>query len=67
MKTLTKEQAIIITGYTGITMCNFRHYQEDASKRIGRSLFTHEFANPKMIELLKELYEDDFIAICYIE
>lgn len=60
MQKLTKEQAIVITGFTGI-MCtpSFSIFHEDAEKRLGRPVFTHEFAALD----LKDYYREDFLAL----
>lgn len=59
---LTKEQAIIITGYTGITACDFADFHRDVETRLGRPIFTHEF--PSMSDRIKDLYKEDFLAMC---
>lgn len=64
MQKFTKEQALIITGYTGFTACNFGDFQEDVEKRLGRPVFTHEFAREALRDELKEVYKADFIAMC---
>jgi hypothetical protein len=65
MQKFTKEQAIIISGYTGIMACKFEHLQEDAQKRFGRPLWTHEFGSEAGLnETIRELYKADFIAMC---
>jgi len=56
MNKLTKEQAIILTGFTGILCCNFSDFHKDVEKRLGRAVFTHEFATLD----LKEVYKSDF-------
>lgn len=66
-KRLTKEQAIIITGFTGRTACGFSLFHEDVEKRLGRPVWTHEFANKQFSEELRDLYREDYLAICYGE
>ena len=65
MNKLTKEQAVIISGYTGIACCNFRHIHEDIEKRLGRPVYTHELGSEEIMNKIKDLYEDDFINLCY--
>lgn len=60
---LTKEQAIIISGYTGFLVCQFSDLQNDVEKRMGRPVWTHEFGDEDFAEELKDLYRDDFIAL----
>ena len=64
-KRLTKEQAIIITGYTGYLACEFSLFHEDVEKRMGRPVFTHEFGKEQFTEQLRDLYRVDYLAICY--
>mgnify|MGYP003419132261 CR=1 FL=1 len=66
MNKLTREQAIIISGYTGLMCCKFSLLQEDAQKRLGRPIWTHEFGSEAGLnETIQNLYKDDFIAMCY--
>ena len=59
MQQLTKEQAIILTGFTGILMVqNTSDFHEDVERRLGRPVFTHEFADPH--GEIKEAYRADF-------
>lgn len=59
MQQLTKEQAIILTGFTGIGMVqNTSDFHEDVERRLGRPVFTHEFADPH--GEIKEAYRADF-------
>ena len=62
MQKLTKEQAIVITGFTGIMACkSFSDFHGDVEKRLGRPVFTHQFANEELTEEIKEAYRADFI------
>lgn len=66
MQRLTKEQAIILTGYTGITCCAFHLFHEDVEKRVGRPVFTHEMGTEGFMERVRDLYREDFIALVYV-
>lgn len=65
-KRLTKEQALIITGYTGYLACEFNLFHEDVENRMGRPVFTHEFGKEQFTEQLRDLYRVDYLATCYI-
>jgi len=65
MQKLTKEQAIIISCYTGITACNFALIQEAVEKKLGRSVFTHEFGSQALADKIAEAFREDFLAICF--
>ena len=60
---LTKEQAIILTGFTGITHCSFSDFHEDVEKRLGHPVLTHQFADVGFDQKMKELYREDFLAM----
>lgn len=62
---LTKEQAIILTGFTGIAFGPFSHFHEDVEKRLGRPVWTHEFASEDLMNHIKELYKEDFLSVCF--
>ena len=59
IKQLTKEQGIIITGFTGKLCCAFSDFQEDVEKRLGRSILSLELAYLNT----KEIYAEDFIKL----
>lgn len=42
---LTKEQAVIISAYTGFTACNFGDLHEAVEKKLGRPLWMHQFGD----------------------
>lgn len=64
---LTKEQAAIIGAYTGITCGSFGDIHELAEKRLGRPIWTHQFADVRLVEELKAAVSPDFLAICHGE
>lgn len=59
---LTKEQALVITGFTGLVAINMGEFQEDVQNRLGYMVATHEL--PLLAEQIQELYREDFIAMC---
>ena len=63
MNKLTKEQAVILSAYTGILMCKFSDFQKYAEKKLGRSIWTHEFASPDLTEELKLKSKDEFMQL----
>lgn len=60
---LTKQQAIIITGYTGILACDFSSLHKDLEKRFNRPVFIHELPQLNY----SEKYTEDFLKICNID
>lgn len=65
MDKLTKEQAAIVGAYTGYSAGPFSDIQEYAERVLGRPVWTHEFASPRVSEELRAAAKADFIAICY--
>ena len=64
MTTLTKEQAIIITGFTGVIACrSFSDLQEDVDKRLGYATYTHQYGDKEFADKVKELYREDFLKL----
>lgn len=62
MQKLTKEQAIVVTGYTGFMIVNsFSDFHEDLERRMGRPVWTHEI--PSLTARIQELYREDFLAL----
>lgn len=64
MEKLTKQQALAIMGFTGVTTTNFSTFHEDVERRLGHPVFTHQFADEKFSEVVKELYREEFISMC---
>jgi hypothetical protein len=64
---LTKEQAAIVGAYTGFACGPFGDIHEYAEKVLGRPVWSHEFADEKLVEELKAAAKPDFIAIAYDE
>ena len=64
-KQLTKEQAIILTGFTKMTCCPFADFHEDVEKRLGYPVFTHQFGSEDFMSKIKEIYRKDFSELCY--
>jgi len=65
MKRLTKEQAAIISLYTGISCCDFNHIHEYAEKLLDYPIYTDEFADKVLMGKLKELCKEDFKDLCF--
>jgi hypothetical protein len=67
MKKLTKEQAIVITGFTGVTACQFGDFHGDVEKRLGHPVWTHQFGDKEFMEKIQELYREDFLEMLGVE
>ena len=61
---MTKQEAIIVSAYTGILMCNFADLHEYCEKVMGRPIWTHEFADRQLMEAIKKRVKPEFLRIC---
>ena len=61
---MTKQEKIVVSAYTGVLMCTFNDLHEYAEKKLGRPIWTHEFASEAVTEELKEAAKDDFLKLC---
>lgn len=64
---LAKYQAIVITGYTGIMMCDFSSFHADVESRFGRPVWTREFGNKEFMKEVEEMYKGEFLDLCNTE
>lgn len=56
---MTREEAIIITGFTGVLCCPLEVFHRDASRRARRPVFTHQLGS----HFVAELYHEDFMRL----
>ena len=64
MSKLTKEQAIIITGFTGLSACYINDFLQDLESRLGEPVYTHQLGDKDFMDKVKELYRKDFESLC---
>lgn len=63
MQKLSKEQCVVLTGFTGVMHGSFSDFNEDIEKRLGRPVFTHEMTDKETMTKIKEIYRNDFISM----
>jgi hypothetical protein len=61
---LTREQAAIISAYTGMLAGPFEDMHGYAEKVLGHPVWTHQFADKELNDRLVAAAKDDFIALC---
>lgn len=61
VKKLTRQQAIVVSGYTGILACDINELKRDVSERLNMTCMSHHLATKE--ESIKLAYKDDFIAM----
>lgn len=62
-KKLTQEQALIITGYTGVLACSESAIKSDIEKRLGGQIGYITLAHLGE-EKISTLYKDDYVKLC---
>lgn len=63
MTKLTKEQAVVITAYTGFLLGSFNDVHHYIEKLMGRPVFTHEMGSKEFMDKLRRKAQADFIAL----
>jgi len=61
---MTLQEAVIISAYTKVTLCDFEHIHGYVEKILERPIFTHEFASREIQAEIKEKSKPDFMKIC---
>lgn len=62
----TKEQALVVTGYTGFLAIDFAEFHSDVEKRLGYPVFTHMFGDKDFVhDVVRAAYLEDFRAMAY--
>ena len=60
---MTKNEAAIITAYTGVLIGSFSDAHEYIEKVMNRPVWTHEMANEDFMNKLREASKADFLSI----
>ena len=63
MKQLTREQAAVVSAYTGYLVGSFSDMHEYIEKIMGRPVFTHEMGSQEMMDQIREAAKPDFLAL----
>ncbi len=61
---MTKNEAVILSAYTGIVMCDFSDIHEYTEKVLKRPIWTHEFASEDLWVEIREKVKPAFLEIC---
>lgn len=61
MRKISKKQAIVIMGFTGVRCCPFNDFANDAEARLGYPIWEHELHSLQPI--LREVYFYDFMSM----
>ena len=63
MPKFTRQQAAIISAYTGFLAGPFEDMHQLVEAKLGRPVMTHEFGSKCLSEKIRELVKDDFLAL----
>lgn len=61
---MTREERIIVSGYTGIMMTSMAPLHAAVEARLGRQVWTHQFADSALWVEIRDSFRDDFLALC---
>lgn len=64
---MTDREKAIVMAYTGVCMLQgerLKAYYQYVYQLIGRTVWTHELADKKMADCIRELSKPDFIKLC---
>lgn len=57
---MTKRECAIVSAYTGVLCGDFNEFHKYIEEKMGRPVYTHEFANKALWEVIRELSKEDF-------
>lgn len=57
---MTKRECAIVSAYTGILCGDFNEFHKYIEEKLGRPVWTHEFANKELWKVIQELSKEDF-------
>lgn len=60
---MTRHEAVVLSAFTGILMCDFQDMHEYIEKVMGYPVLTHEMGNREFMDEVKEATRSDFMEI----
>ena len=67
---MTDREKAIVMAFTGVTMLSgdeFDIFHKYAEEKMGRTIWTHEYAPQRLESELKERARADFLKLCEVE
>lgn len=61
---MTHQEKIVVSAYTGYLMYDFNDVHKYIEEKLGRPIWTHEMADPKIIYEIRNATREDFLALC---
>ena len=60
---ISKEDAVVLSAYTGVLMCDFADLHTYIEQKLERPVFTHEMASDDLQKELKKASKADLLSI----
>ncbi|NOT66707.1 MAG: hypothetical protein HOP06_11940 [Methylotenera sp.] len=60
---MTKNEAAIVSAFTGILIGNFSEMQRYVEEKLNRPVFTHEFGDSDFVQTVRDISRADFLGI----
>ena len=64
---MTKQERVVVSAYTGYLMCDWNDVHKYVEEKVGRSVWTHEFADLEFQKEVQKVTRPDFLALCVKE
>ncbi|MBP1589123.1 MAG: hypothetical protein ILO10_02885 [Kiritimatiellae bacterium] len=61
---MTQQERLVVSAYTGFLMTDWPLVHKFIQERIGRPIWTHQFADEKLWEKIRERLKPEFLALC---
>lgn len=61
---MTYREKIIVSAYTGYLMCDMSDLHKYIEEKLGRPIYTHELADPDVMDEIWSKVRPDFIPLC---
>lgn len=61
---MTYKEAVIVSAYTGVLMCDFDDMHKYIEEKLGRPVWTHELASDEIQNEIKQKCKPEFLKIC---
>lgn len=61
---MTQQERLVVSAYTGYLMTDWGLLHRFIEERLGRPVWTHEFADEKLLEEIRAKIKPEFLALC---
>lgn len=61
---MTYKEAVIISAYTGVLMCDFDDMHKYIEEKLGRPVWSHELASKEIQNEIRQKCKQEFLELC---